>query len=106
TRRTHGNEGYLRVPHRLGGVRGGTEAAGGNHLLHQLSNAFLHNGGLAGIDELHLCGAHVHSDHRVAFLREAGSGNTAHVSKTEDANLAHSLSLEWFDEAEAAIAGT
>jgi hypothetical protein len=87
-RRTHADEGYLRVEHCLLDVVRGREPLRGNHLGDQLANTGLDDRRDAVVDHPDLALADIHADHVVPFTRQTRRAHAADITETEDADVA------------------
>ncbi len=92
-RRAHTNESDFGLLHRTHRVLGHRDAAGIDHIAHQLLDAFFEDGRFARADQLQLGGVDVDPDHPVAIARQAGHGHRAHVTQAEDADTFRSRRL-------------
>ncbi len=85
-RRPHADQRDVGREDRLAHVGGGAHAAALAHLGHEVADAMLDNRRDPLVDHVDLGLVHVHADHLVSFLGEAGGGDAADVAQTENAD--------------------
>ena len=88
-RRADADEADVGRMDRLGDIGGRGQPAGTDGFGNDGVEAWLHDGGLAGKDRLHLAGVDIHRMHAVAVAREACCRDRAYVTDAENADPPH-----------------
>ncbi len=85
--RTDADQKQVGLPDRGIDIRRRGQPARGVLQLYDLADVLLDNRRFAGIDEIDLPGIRIDADDFVAFPGKAGCGDSADVTKSQDANL-------------------
>ena len=95
-RRGHGNENHVGFLDAFGGAVGEREPSGGDVFFHEFFESRLINRDAAGLEQFDLGRVVVHAHDLMADLGEAGAGDQANITGTDESELHGSVvGLEW-----------